>query len=95
MRIWVRGLHIGATLGLVVGLIFLLWCGLTSPGLALVGVIVWDGEIQSFSENCPGVPEGLREEGFRDGLHLAVKVVDAAFDRSRVVEAAQDFREQI
>lgn len=57
-------------------------------------MIVWDGEIQSFAENCQGVPEGLREEGFRDGSHLAVKVVDAAFYRSRAAQAAQDFRDQ-
>lgn len=59
-----------------------------------MGVIIWDSEIQSFAKNCRGVPEGLREDAFRDGLHLTVKVVDAASGRSRAAEAAQDFRDQ-
>lgn len=91
MRIWVRFLHMGATLGLVVGLAFPLGCELSSPRAPLVGVIIWDREIQSFVENCQGVLEGLREEGFQEGLNLSVKVVDAASDRSRVAQAAQDF----
>ncbi len=90
MRIWLGFLHMGATLGLVAGLIFALGCELSSPRTPLVGVIIWDKEIQSFVENCQGVLEGLREEGFQEGLNLAVKVVDAASDRSRVAQEAQD-----
>jgi putative ABC transport system substrate-binding protein len=82
------------SLMLSIGLIFLWGCELRSPGSPLVGVIIWDREIQTFAENCQGVWEGLREEGFREGLNLTVRVVNAAADRGLAAQAAQDLQVQ-
>ena len=94
MRIWTSVLYSGATLCLVVGITFLLGREFTSSRVPLVGMIIWDQEIQSFAENCSGVLEGLREEGFQNGLNLAIKVIDAASHRSRVAQVAQNFNDQ-
>jgi putative ABC transport system substrate-binding protein len=59
-----------------------------------VGIILWDQEIQSFEDNLQGVLEGLREEGYLDGLNVRLQVTNSARDRCRVAEAVQNFREQ-
>jgi len=60
--------------------------------MPLVGVILWDKEIRSLTENFHGVLDGLREEGFQHGLNIQVRVVNAASDRSRAAEAALAFQ---
>jgi putative tryptophan/tyrosine transport system substrate-binding protein len=59
----------------------------------LVGVILWDKELHSFVENLQGVVEGLREEGYQDGLNLKLQVVNAAAERARAASAAQNLDE--
>lgn len=71
-----------------------LGCQVLAPGLPLVGVIQWTEEIASFGESRHGVIEGLREEGYQDGLNIRLKVVNAAADRARAADAAQDFQRQ-
>jgi len=93
MGVRVRCLHIGVSLGLIL-FVFLSGCGLRSPGSLLIGVILWDKEIRSFVENLHGVLDGLREEGYQDGLNLDLRVVIAASDRSRAASAAQNLHEQ-
>lgn len=93
MGVWVRCLHIGAILGLIL-LVFLSGCRLRSSGSPLIGIILWDKEIRSFVENLQGVLDGLREEGYQDGLNLDLRVVNAAADRSRAASAVQSLYEQ-
>ncbi|MBM4285296.1 MAG: hypothetical protein FJ128_08600 [Deltaproteobacteria bacterium] len=62
--------------------------------LPLVGVIQWDGGANSFQERLAGLLEGLREEGYQDGLNFKLEVVDAQRDRSRVAAAARRWEEQ-
>jgi putative ABC transport system substrate-binding protein len=88
-----QGLQGGLGLGL---LLFVLLCGCQNPfqSQPLVGIILWDQEIQSFEDNLQGVLEGLREEGYLDGLNVRLQVNNSARDRCRVAEAVYNFREQ-
>lgn len=79
----------GLLLLVLAALLLFQGCG---PRLPLVGVIQWTGEIQAFGETLQGVIEGLREEGFQHGLNLELQVVNAAEDRARAAEAAQEFQ---
>lgn len=89
MRSWGRRLlRGGAGLGLFL-LVLLAGCGLSSSGLPLVGLIIWDQEISAFAENVQGVIEGLREEGFQNGLNLRLEVVNARGDRAVAAQAAR------
>jgi ABC-type uncharacterized transport system substrate-binding protein len=71
-----------------------LGCQVLAPGLPLVGVIQWTEEIDSFEESRQGVIEGLREEGYQDGLNIRLKVINAAADRTRAADAAQELQRQ-
>jgi putative ABC transport system substrate-binding protein len=78
----------------MVGLLLLMgWCAcgplFSSP--PLVGVIQWNQELQSYEEILQGVVEGLREEGFQDGLNLRLRVVQATGDRGRAAAAVEEF----
>jgi len=80
-----------------VGLFLLLaFCGCQNPFAQppLVGVILWNQEIQSLEENLQGVLEGLREEGYLDRLNVRLHVVNATGDRSRAAAATEDFQKQ-
>ena len=71
-----------------------LGCQVLAPGLPLVGVIQWTEEIASFGESRQGVIEGLREEGYQDGLNIRLKVINAAADRARAADAAHELQRQ-
>jgi putative ABC transport system substrate-binding protein len=94
MATWRRGVLLG---GLGLGLIFLvILCGCQNPfrQLPLVGVILWNQDIQSLEDNLQGVMEGLREEGYLDGLNLRLQVINASGDRGRVAQAAEELQRQ-
>jgi putative ABC transport system substrate-binding protein len=88
-----RGLQGGLGLGL---LLFVVLCACQNPFQPppLVGIILWDQEIQSFEDNLQGVLEGLREEGYLDGLNVRLQVHNSARDRCRVGEALDQIQEQ-
>lgn len=69
-------------------------CQVNLTGLPLVGVILWDKEIRSLSENFLGVLEGLREEGYQQGLNIRLQMVNAASDRGLAADAVLDFTEK-
>lgn len=92
MNMWgLRGLHVA--LGLVV---LLAWCGCQNPFQSppLVGIILWNQEIQSFEDNLQGVVEGMREEGYLQGLNVRVQVIDASGDRRRAAKAVAELQKQ-
>jgi putative ABC transport system substrate-binding protein len=94
MKTWRRrGLQFGP--GLVLFLLMVL-CGCQSPFTQppLVGIILWNQDIQSFEDNLQGVIEGLREEGYLDGLNVRLQVINATGDRSRAAIAAEDLQKQ-
>ena len=94
MPIWRRrGLQFTLGLGL---LLLILQCGCQNRGTPspLVGIILWNQEIQSFGDNLQGVIEGLREEGYLDGLNLRLQVVNSTGDRGRAAMAVEDLEEQ-
>ncbi|MEW6387475.1 MAG: ABC transporter substrate-binding protein [Thermodesulfobacteriota bacterium] len=73
-------------------MLFCLWgCENFFSGPPLVGVIQWTKEVQAFEDSRQGVVDGLREQGYQDGLNLRLKVVNVNGDRSRAAEAAKDF----
>jgi putative ABC transport system substrate-binding protein len=89
MEIWRRReLQFGLGLGL---LLILLLCGCQNPFSKppLVGIILWNQDIQSFEDNLQGVIEGLREEGFLDKLNVRLQVINSTGDRSRAAHAAE------
>jgi putative ABC transport system substrate-binding protein len=89
MKIWRRrGLQLGLGLGLI--LLFLL-CGCQNPfpQPPLVGIILWNQDIQSFDDNLQGVIEGLREEGYLDKLNVRLQVINSTGDRGRAATAAE------
>jgi putative ABC transport system substrate-binding protein len=59
----------------------------------LVGVILWSSEIPIFSENLQGIVEGLREEGYQDGVNLRLEVADVHGQRDEAAAAARRFQE--
>jgi putative ABC transport system substrate-binding protein len=87
-----RGLQFGLGLGLF---LLVVLCGCQNPlqQPPLVGIILWNQEIQSFEDNLQGVLEGLREEGYLDGLNLRLQVINSTGDRSRAAGAAEAFQE--
>jgi putative tryptophan/tyrosine transport system substrate-binding protein len=89
MEIWRRR---GLQLGLVLGLFLLaLLCGCQNPFSQppLVGIILWNQDIQSFEDNLQGVIEGLREEGYLDKLNVRLQVINSTGDRGRAATAAE------
>jgi putative ABC transport system substrate-binding protein len=88
-----RGLQFGLGLGLF---LLMVLCGCQNPFKQppLVGIILWNQEIQSFEDNLQGVLEGLREEGYLDGLNLRLRVINSTGDRRRAAGAAEEFQEQ-
>lgn len=64
------------------------------PDLPLVGVIQWTREIKPFEDSLQGVTEGLREEGYQDGLNIRLEVRNAGGERDRAAAAAQEFQER-
>jgi putative ABC transport system substrate-binding protein len=88
-----RGLQIGLGFGLF---LLIMLCGCQNPWSQppLVGIILWNQEIQSLEANLQGVMEGLREEGYLDGLNVRLQVVNATGDRSRAALAAEALQEQ-
>lgn len=77
-------------------LLLVFWCGCQTPWvpLPLVGIILWNQDIQSFEENLQGVTEGLREEGLQADLNLRLRVVNATGDRAQVAAAVRDFEKE-
>lgn len=59
--------------------------------LPLVGVIQWSHEIKAYNENLEGLKEGLREEGYQDGLNIELKVIGVAEDRKQAANATRSF----
>jgi len=64
------------------------------PDLPLVGVIQWTGEIKTFEESLQGVVEGLREEGYQEGLNIRLEVKNVQRQRDAAAAAARDFQEE-
>lgn len=62
------------------------------PPLPLVGIIQWTGEVKTFEDSLQGVTEGLREEGYQDGLNIRLEVRNARRDRDAAAAAARDFQ---
>lgn len=60
----------------------------------LVGVIQWTREIKTFEDSLQGVIEGLREEGFQEGLNIRLEVRDARAKRDLAAAAAKDFQDK-
>ena len=72
------------------------WCGCQDPFQRppLVGIILWNQEIQSLEDTLQGVSEGLREEGYLNGFNVRVQVMDASGDRGRAAQAVKELQEQ-
>lgn len=60
----------------------------------LVGVIQWTREIKTFEDSLQGVVEGLREEGYQEGLNIRLEMRDARGERKLAAAAAKDFQEK-
>jgi putative ABC transport system substrate-binding protein len=89
MEIWRRR---GGQFGLILGLFLLvLLCGCQNPFSQppLVGIILWNQDIQSFEDNLQGVIEGLREEGYLDKLNVRLQAINSTGDRGRAATAAE------
>ena len=89
MDLWRRrGLRFGLWLRLC---LLVILCGCQNPlsQPPLVGIILWNQEIQSLEDNLQGVVEGLREEGYLDGLNFRLQVVNSTGDRGRAALAAR------
>jgi putative ABC transport system substrate-binding protein len=91
MEIWRRReMQFGLGLGLLL-LVFLCGCQNHFSKPPLVGIILWNQDIQSFEDNLQGVIEGLREEGYLDKLNVRLQVINSTGDRSRAAHAAEIF----
>ncbi|MBI4644859.1 MAG: ABC transporter substrate-binding protein [Deltaproteobacteria bacterium] len=64
------------------------------PPLPLVGVIQWVSEPRNFEEGTQGVIEGLREEGFQDGLNIRLEIRNVRGERDEAAAAAREFQEK-
>lgn len=64
------------------------------PDLPLVGIIQWTKEIRTFEASLQGVIEGLREEGYQEGLNIRLEVRDARGERDVAAAAALDFQKK-
>ncbi len=60
----------------------------------LVGLIAWNQGVRFLDENIQGVVEGLREEGYLEGLNLRLRIVNAKGDRALAAGAAEKFLNQ-
>jgi putative ABC transport system substrate-binding protein len=71
-------------------------CGCQNPFSQppLVGIILWNQDMQSYDEILQGAIEGLREEGYLDGLNLRLEVTNATGDRGRAAGAVSKLKEQ-
>ncbi|MFW6122759.1 MAG: ABC transporter substrate-binding protein [Thermodesulfobacteriota bacterium] len=92
MSVWrPRGLQ--AALGLF--LLVALWgCQNPFQSPPLVGIILWSPEIQSLEDNLQGVSEGLREEGYLNGVNVRLQVTNASGDRSRAAKEVEELQKQ-
>ena len=89
MEIWRRrGLQFGLGLGLFL-LAILVGCQNPFSQPPLVGIILWNQDIQSFEDNLQGVIEGLREEGYLDKLNMRLQVINSTGDRGQAATAAE------
>jgi putative ABC transport system substrate-binding protein len=61
------------------------------PALPLVGVIKWTNEIKVIDDAPQWVIEGLREEGYQDGLNIRLEVRNARGERDEVAAISRDF----
>lgn len=81
---------------IVLGLILFL-CGIYMghrilfPALPLVGVIQWTREIKVIEDAPQWVIEGLREEGYQDGLNIRLEVRNAREERDEAAALAREF----
>lgn len=66
---------------------------LFSP-LPLVGVIQWVNEPKSFEDSTQGVIEGLREEGYQDGLNIRLEIRVVRGERDEAAAAARELQEK-
>ena len=92
MDLWRRrGLQFGLGLGFF---LLVLLCGCQNPFSRppLVGIILWNLEIQSLEDNLQGVIEGLREEGYLNGLNLSLQVINSDRDRGRTAKAVEELK---
>jgi|GEM_PF-937528 len=64
------------------------------PPLPLVGVIQWMREVKSFEDSTQGVIEGLREEGYQDGLNIRLDIRNARGERDEAAAQASEFQER-
>lgn len=62
-----------------------------SPDLPLVGVIQWTREVKPFEDSLQGVIEGLREDGYQDGLNIRLEVINAQGEKAAAAAAAREF----
>ncbi|RJR42379.1 MAG: hypothetical protein C4567_07465 [Deltaproteobacteria bacterium] len=61
------------------------------PPLPLVGVIQWTRDLKFFEDAPQRVMEGLREEGFQDGLNIRLEVRNAREERDKAAALAREF----
>jgi putative tryptophan/tyrosine transport system substrate-binding protein len=66
---------------------------LSSP-LPLVGVIQWTWEVKALGDSVQGVIEGLREEGYQDGLNIHLEAIDVRERKEAAASAARDFQKR-
>ncbi len=64
------------------------------PDLPLVGVIQWTQEIKAYEESLQGVIEGLREEGYQDGLNIRLEIRNVHGERDEAAAASRDFQKK-
>jgi putative ABC transport system substrate-binding protein len=64
------------------------------PALPLVAVIQLTLETKSFEDCLQGVMDGLREEGFQDGLNIRLEVENIQGKKDEAAAAAREFREK-
>lgn len=64
------------------------------PDLPLVGIIQWTREIKTFEESLQGVVEGLREEGYQDGLNIRMEIKNVHGERDEAAAVSRDFQEK-
>jgi putative ABC transport system substrate-binding protein len=61
------------------------------PPLPLVGVIQWSRELKFYEDAPQRLSEGLREEGFQDGLNIRLEVRNAREERDEAAALAREF----
>lgn len=64
------------------------------PDLPLVGVIQWTRDVKSFEDSTQGVIEGLREEGYQDGLNIRLVIINARGERDIAVTATRELQKK-